>query len=149
MKFKERWNRFWNRDTDQVLYSVICILVVPALLMAGWYLWMTAYVIPKQIQGCMMLRVTGLYCPGCGGTRAVFALLSGDVIKSVAYHPAVLYGAVLFVVYFGSQTLMRLTKGKVKGLAMKPLYLYILLGIICVNFIIRNVLLLAFGIATL
>ena len=135
MKFKERWNRFWNRDTDQVLYSVICILAVPALLMAGWYLWMTAYVIPKQIQGCMMLRVTGLYCPGCGGT--------------VAYHPAVLYGVVLFVVYFGSQTLMRLTKGKVKGLAMKPLYLYILLGIICVNFIIRNVLLLAFGIATL
>lgn len=149
MKFTERWNRFWNRDTDQVLYSLICILAVPALLMAGWYLWMTAYVIPTEIQGCMMLRVTGFYCPGCGGTRAVFALLSGDVVKSLMYHPAVLYGAVLFVWYFGSQTLMRLTKGKVRGLTMKPLYLYILLGIICVNFIVRNVLLLAFGIATL
>ncbi|MBQ9121894.1 MAG: DUF2752 domain-containing protein [Lachnospiraceae bacterium] len=96
-----------------------------------------------------MLRATGLYCPGCGGTRSVVALLRGNLVQSVLYHPAVIYGVVLFLVYFISQTLMRLSKGKVKGLSMKPIYLYILLGIILVNFIIRNVLLLAFGIRTL
>lgn len=149
MKLKDKWMKFWNQDTDSVLYGLICMFAIPALLMAGWYLWMTAYVIPKEIQGCMMLRVTGLYCPGCGGTRAVMALLRGDIIGSLMYHPAVLYGVVLFLVFFVSQTLMRLTKGKVKGVSMKPWQLYLLLAIIGVNFIVRNVLLLAFGIATL
>ena len=149
MKLKDRWNRFWNQDTDAVLYGLICILMPPALLLAGWYLWMTAYVIPEEIKGCMMLRVTGIYCPGCGGTRAVMALLRGDIWGSVTYHPAVLYGVLLLLTFFVSQTLMRLTKGKIKGISMKPWYLYFLLGIIGVNFIVRNVLLLACGIATL
>lgn len=28
---------------------------------------------------CMLLHLTGLYCPGCGGTRAVYSLATGDV----------------------------------------------------------------------
>ena len=42
---------------------------------------------------CPFRFFTGLYCPGCGGTRAVLALLSGDVGKSLYYHPFVLYMA--------------------------------------------------------
>lgn len=32
---------------------------------------------------CLMLHVTGLYCPGCGGTRAVYSLATGDVIGAL------------------------------------------------------------------
>lgn len=28
---------------------------------------------------CMLLQLTGLYCPGCGGTRAVYSLATGDL----------------------------------------------------------------------
>jgi hypothetical protein len=28
---------------------------------------------------CMMHKMTGLHCPGCGSTRATYALLHGDV----------------------------------------------------------------------
>lgn len=149
MKFKNWIKEFWNQDTDTILYRLICIFTLPAILLLWWYVWATIHIIPEQIAGCVMLRVSGLYCPGCGGTRAVVAMLKGDFVHSVLYHPAVLYGTTLFLVYFVSQTLMRITKGKVKGLSMKPLYLYILLAIIGVNFIVRNVLLLAFGIRTL
>ncbi len=149
MKLVKWMKDFWNQDTDTVLYRLICIFTIPALALMGWYVWATIHIIPEEIAGCVMLRVSGLYCPGCGGTRAVVSLLRGNLIQSVMYHPAVLYGVVLFLVYFISQTLMRLTKGKVKGLSMKPCYLYILLGIIAVNFIVRNVLVLAFGIRTL
>src|SRR5690554_3329372 len=32
---------------------------------------------------CVLLHLTGLYCPGCGGTRAVYSLATGDVAGAV------------------------------------------------------------------
>ena len=41
----------------------------------------------------MFQAVTGFYCPGCGGTRAVKYLLRAEVGRSIQYHPLVcLYG---------------------------------------------------------
>lgn len=48
---------------------------------------------------CVFLRVTGLYCPGCGGTRACIALLHGQLLRSLIYHPVVAYGAAVYLVY--------------------------------------------------
>ena len=48
---------------------------------------------------CIFHKLTGLYCPGCGGTRAVYWLLKGNVAYSLHYHSIVLYGAVLYVWY--------------------------------------------------
>lgn len=44
---------------------------------------------------CPFKRVFCLYCPGCGGTRAVSALLRGDVLTSVRSNPVVMWGLVL------------------------------------------------------
>lgn len=44
---------------------------------------------------CLFHLLTGLYCPGCGGTRAVWYLLHGQILKSLQYHPLVLYGALI------------------------------------------------------
>ncbi len=51
---------------------------------------------------CAFHQMTGLYCPGCGGTRAFYALLDGDLVRSLLYHPIVAYGylcivAVIFI----------------------------------------------------
>lgn len=35
---------------------------------------------------CVFHRLTGLYCPGCGNTRALAALLRGDVAGSLAWN---------------------------------------------------------------
>ncbi len=48
---------------------------------------------------CVFHSVTGFYCPGCGGTRAVAVLLEGNVFASVCYHPIVAYAAGFYVVY--------------------------------------------------
>ena len=47
--------------------------------------------------GCPFKRVFFLYCPGCGGTRAVEALLRGDLLTSVRSNPVVVWGLVLCI----------------------------------------------------
>lgn len=37
--------------------------------------------------GCFFKHVTGLNCAGCGGTRAFFALLKGDLSLSLRMNP--------------------------------------------------------------
>jgi hypothetical protein len=38
---------------------------------------------------CPLRRCTGVYCPGCGGTRAAAKLVRGDVVGSWHQHPFV------------------------------------------------------------
>lgn len=44
--------------------------------------WLTAHA-----PHCTLHRLTGLNCPGCGGTRAFFALVRGDLTASIRYNP--------------------------------------------------------------
>lgn len=36
---------------------------------------------------CPFHALTGLYCPGCGSTRALHALLHGEVVQALAMNP--------------------------------------------------------------
>ncbi len=87
--------------------------------------------------GCIVRKLYGMYCPGCGGTRAVMAFFQGHLLESLYYHPIVMY-TVVMVLYH----LIFRKKPKV-------IYLYIALGIIVLNCIARNVLLLVFHIETI
>ena len=51
---------------------------------------------------CLFRSLTGLYCPGCGGTRAVRYLLQGEIGRSLWYHPLVGYMAVVIVLESGA-----------------------------------------------
>ena len=50
---------------------VVLLLIPPGSPHAKWF--------PK----CMFHQLTGLYCPGCGATRALSALLHGDIKASL------------------------------------------------------------------
>jgi Protein of unknown function (DUF2752) len=39
---------------------------------------------------CLLHETTGLHCPGCGGTRCVYALLHGNLLQAAAYNILVL-----------------------------------------------------------
>lgn len=98
--------------------------------------------------GCVFQVLFGMYCPGCGGTRSVDALLHGHVLQSFWYHPLVPYGVTLYLIYMTSWTAAKLHLFGIRsGMKFRVGYLYAVLVIVAINFILKNVLKLCFGIA--
>ena len=88
---------------------------------------------------CFMDAFFHIYCLGCGGTRAFAALLRGDLLASVWYHPLVPYSTVMYLGYMGSHSLERLHVPKVKGWKFHSWYLYTALVLLIANFVIKNI----------
>lgn len=121
------------------------------LYMAGWLVLAVGaagifvyfrWILPNNlIPPCFFYHVLGIYCPGCGGTRAVGALLNGNVLLSLWYHPLVPYTAAVFGGFMLTQTLARTHIAGVKGWKFHNWYLYAAIIIVAVNWIVKNILL--------
>ena len=99
------------------------------------------------IPPCALHRLTGYYCPGCGGTRAVVALFHGKILTSLYYHPIVVYTAAMGGWFMFSQTVEHLSKGKIKiGLHYRDIYLWIALCLVVLNCLAKNLILAITGI---
>lgn len=95
---------------------------------------------------CPVRTFTGLYCPGCGGTRAAHYFFTAHPIKSFLSHPLIPYSIILFAGFMISHTIRAISKGRIKGMKFRNGYIYMAVAIIIVNFIIKNYLLLTTGI---
>ena len=63
---------------------------------------------------CLFHLMTGWYCPGCGGTRALAELLKLHIVKSFLYNPMVLYFTVCAALLAAGRLLPRMTGGRVR-----------------------------------
>ena len=72
---------------------------------------------------CYMYRMTGYYCPGCGGTRAVQAS----------------------IVFWIGMTCEKIVRPNIKRFKLRRIYFYVVLGIVMIQWIVKNVLLYALG----
>lgn len=95
---------------------------------------------------CVILEKTGYYCPGCGGTRAVKALVNGDILNSLRYHSVVLYIVVVGGLFMILNTISLIFKKDFSGMRIKSFYLLLIPAIIFIQFIIKNMLLIIWGI---
>lgn len=91
---------------------------------------------------CYIYARYGLYCPGCGGTRAINALARGDILTAVYHNVFVVYFAVITIVFMTTQTLDVMTRGRVKGMVLRPVWFITGLGILAGQAVIKNILVL-------
>lgn len=56
---------------------------------------------------CLFNKFTGLYCPGCGGTRAVHYLLHGEIAAAFAMNPLFVASLPLIPVFAVRPQLLR------------------------------------------
>lgn len=122
---------------ENILYIVGLILFIVGLPVALLFV----AVADKGIwPPCLFPVIFGLYCPCCGGTRALKSLFEGDILSSFYYLPVVPYTVLLYMVFMFSQTLRIISRGKIKAMKYHNLYLYIATFLIVVNWIVKNIL---------
>lgn len=108
------------------------------------FCWQIAYQLPTD---CMFHELFHLYCPGCGGTRAIDALLRGDFLHSFLYHPMVIYIVLTFVYYYIAAGYTFLIKRNGKIYYKIPIWVLMVAAILLIGyFVLRNILLVYFKI---
>jgi hypothetical protein len=92
---------------------------------------------PGHYPVCPLLRLTGLYCPGCGGLRSAHAVVHGDLLAALqANAPAVLgYAgfAALWTVW-----VVRAVRGRPLRIDPPPVLLWFLGASLLVFTVVRN-----------
>lgn len=115
--------------------GLAAVLVIAA---ACFIIWFFEIPLTGPLFACPVYSLTGLFCPGCGGTRAFRLLFQGKLIASIICHPLVIYGMAVFGVFMISHTLRIFTKGKIQGMTYRHIYIKIAVVLLILNMIVKN-----------
>lgn len=87
-------------------------------LVAGirWWLLEIQPIFQRYSPGCLFKRFTGWNCPGCGGTRAFYHLLHGELAAAWRMNPLLLTGLGLGLGWW----LLRLRAGRASQRGQRP-----------------------------
>lgn len=136
---KEHYKMAKDEKRIFILMSVLLLLFLCFL--AFYHIKGIHFYDPKGTS-CGLKMYLHLYCPGCGGSRALDAFLHGHFIHSALLQPTIMYLFIFFLSYYIPSLL--LITGIRKKRINYMIYLYILSGLlalIILFFIGRNLLL--------
>lgn len=92
----------WSPARDALPRRVVVAATAPVLAMG---VWMLRTFDPRAADSvfppCVFHLLTGLHCPGCGLTRALHALVHGDIARAWAMHPLLLVALPLLAAMAG------------------------------------------------
>ena len=97
------------------------------------------FVLSFGTRPCVFYTLTGYFCPGCGGTRSLRALLSGKIFVSAVDFPMIFYAAVIFAWFMISQTIDRISGHRLPiGMKYRDTWVYAALVIVVIHFVVKN-----------
>lgn len=122
---------------DEVFYQIGKVIWLPFILAGFWFAY-EGYIRYGELAQCSIKKISGLPCPGCGGTRAFYYLFRGELLKSFRLNPAVIYGV---AAYLHFMLLYFYRKHKKGGEQQKeiyiPYYMYAAIAVILVQWMIK------------
>ena len=136
----------WSKsigEEDRILFRIGLGLGAAVMLLFLVRLLFPSLELPHWDTPCPVYALSGFYCPGCGGQRAVKALLRLKIAESLRCHPLVLPLFLYYLLYMGSHAANRLSRGRTAALKFKNWHLYFFLVLLLLQWIVKNVLLAA------
>ncbi len=89
---------------------------------------------------CVFYKITGLYCPGCGITRAILSLLKGDFYQAFRYN-SIIFIDIPLILFLGFFERLFAKNNNVKAIikCISNIILIILLIITILYGVMRNI----------
>ena len=132
-------------DHDYLIMYRSALVILPLVILSIIFFLIFGNNLVSSGRECTFYRLTGLYCPGCGGTRAFNYFVHLHILKSLLYHPFVGYFMFSYFFFIINSFLFRHRKKCFEKL--NPFILmYVGLGILFLSVIVKNILILFFGI---
>lgn len=132
-----------------LVHTVAILLIVGAFLFRGMIDMLPPRANGTRFSGCVLHDILHLYCPLCGGTRAMVALCQGQLLTSLLCNPVTAYLAVGFIV-FDVIAAARIVRHSPLPLVRIPKWYVIgAIALAALVFIIRNALMIGYGIDNL
>jgi len=89
---------------------------------------------------CVFHEATGLDCPGCGGLRATYQLLHGNIAGAWHFNPLVVIMAPVTAWIVARELVWEFTGKTLPGRLTHPIFIWSLVPTVVVFGILRNVL---------
>jgi len=86
---------------------------------------------------CQFHALTGLYCTGCGGTRAVYQLLHGHVLSALKDN-ALFVLALPILAVWGVRFVVQQLRNRQTALQLRPKWVWLFLAVALVFTVLRN-----------
>ncbi|MDQ0990329.1 DUF2752 domain-containing protein [Streptomyces sp. V3I7] len=92
---------------------------------------------PGHYPVCPLLRLTGLYCPGCGGLRSAHAFVHGDIAAALQDNALAVAGYAAFAVLW-TVWAVRAARGRPLRVELGPVRLWSLGALLLIFTVVRN-----------
>lgn len=126
----KRWlMRWWLLWLPPVLI-LLSVLFYPQLLVVERF-------VADYILSCPVYDLTGLYCPGCGGTRSLTALLHGKILLAFHENPITPL-LLLFLLAVYAEQAAKLFGKRIRLYPRSHVFWYTLLGMQLTWAVLRN-----------
>ncbi len=114
------------------------LIIFPFISVAFVYVFRhELYYLGTLLPGCPSYTYLHIYCPGCGNTRSVQHLLSGDIIGSLKYNPVPLLGITITMLAY-VELLTGIFGWKLRIIPRSKSFWVIVLTIFTAYYVIRN-----------
>lgn len=92
---------------------------------------------PGHYPACPLLRLTGVYCPGCGGLRGAHAFVHGDLLTALQDNALAAVGYPVFAVLW-AVWVVRAVRGRPLYVDLRPVHLWSMGALLLVFTVVRN-----------